>query len=41
MAERQVLQNAIHICFIDHFGRAETAAAFRAFALEQMPFASA
>jgi hypothetical protein len=41
MTEWQILQNAIHIGFIEHLGSAETASAFRAFALEQMPFASA
>ena len=41
MAEGQILQDAIHIGFIDHFGRAETPTAFRAFALQQMALASA
>ena len=41
MTEGQVLQNAIRIGFIKLLGRAETAAAFGAFTLEQMAFAGA
>lgn len=39
VAERQILQNAIHIGLVDHFGRAEAPAAFGAFALQQMALA--
>jgi hypothetical protein len=41
VAERQILRDPIHIRFIQHFSTAQTAAALRTFALEQMPFASA
>ncbi len=41
MAERQILQNAIGIGFIELLRRAEAATAFGAFTLEQMAFARA
>jgi hypothetical protein len=39
MTERQVLLDAIFVCFIDEHRAAQPAAALGLFALEQVPFA--